>query len=296
MKDEVFFSVIVPVYNVEKYLRRCIDSIINQSFSNFELILINDGSSDTSPAICDEYERLDERISVIHCNNNGVSIARNTGIQAAKGQWIVFSDSDDWIEKETLNNAYKAICENKCDIIQFGFRFVYPNRIIEKIPQINKNDNLSKLHFCTMVIKKSFMEKNEIFFPEHISFAEDWFFKFKVYSSKPEIFYSSFISYNYYVNSDSVMNNINCKNIMDEIKVIKMAEKINSPYKNNLIFQKKVSKDKILFNLHNVKLWKTTFKEVNISHLFWLGPKHFIKSCLIIIKFGLFCNKEKNDE
>ena len=88
-------SCIVPVYNVEKYLRRCVDSILNQTFTDFELILVDDGSPDNSPAICYEYAVKDSRIKVIHKVNGGVSSARNVGLDVAKGEWICFVDSDD---------------------------------------------------------------------------------------------------------------------------------------------------------------------------------------------------------
>ena len=105
-------SIIVPVYKVEKYLHRCLDSIVNQTFTDWECILIDDGSPDNSGIICDEYAQMDRRFKVIHQENKGVSAARNAGLDVAKGEWIGFVDSDDWIEKETYEVAYnKAIKE-----------------------------------------------------------------------------------------------------------------------------------------------------------------------------------------
>lgn len=94
-------SVIVPVYNAEEYLRKCIDSILYQTYSDLELLLINDGSTDSSGAVCDEYARRDERVRVIHKENGGVSSTRNLGLDLAQGEWITFVDADDWIEHET---------------------------------------------------------------------------------------------------------------------------------------------------------------------------------------------------
>lgn len=105
MKDDLI-SVIVPVYNVEKYLRKCIDSILCQTYKNFEIILIDDGSSDNSGKICDEYLNRDERISVFHKKNQGLSEARNTGIKKAKGKYLTFVDSDDFINEEYILNLY----------------------------------------------------------------------------------------------------------------------------------------------------------------------------------------------
>lgn len=99
-------SIIIPVYNAEKYLRRCIESVLTQSFTDFELILVNDGSKDKSPQICDEYASQDTRVRVIHKANGGVSAARNDGLDIAKGEYVTFIDSDDWVEREYLQSLY----------------------------------------------------------------------------------------------------------------------------------------------------------------------------------------------
>lgn len=113
-------SVIVPVYNVEQYIHRCIDSILSQTFSNFELILVDDGSPDQCPQICDEYAGQDQRIHVIHQKNAGLSAARNAGLDWAfansDSQWLTFVDSDDWIHTELLDRLYNAALEKKVDI------------------------------------------------------------------------------------------------------------------------------------------------------------------------------------
>ena len=112
-------SVIIPVYNVEKYMRRCIDSIINQTYTNLEIILVDDGASDRSGKICDEYAQMDHRIKVLHKENGGLASARNAGIQIATGEYISYVDSDDWVETEFIevllkgcqdNNAKMSIC------------------------------------------------------------------------------------------------------------------------------------------------------------------------------------------
>ncbi|WP_426351361.1 glycosyltransferase family 2 protein [Alloiococcus sp. CFN-8] len=126
-------SIIVPIYNVEQYLKRCIDSILVQTYTNFELILVDDGSPDSSGNICDEYARKDPRVLVIHKSNGGLSDARNAGLRIAKGDYIAFVDSDDWVAPtflEYLLNALKKsdsdICE--CDVIRTtGSSFVPKN-------------------------------------------------------------------------------------------------------------------------------------------------------------------------
>ena len=113
-------SIIVPVYKVEKYLRRCIDSIAAQTFTDWECILVDDGSPDDSGTICDEYAENDKRFRVFHQENAGVSAARNKGLDEAKGEWICFVDSDDWIEKEMLEKMYNLAVKNKAEVVVCG--------------------------------------------------------------------------------------------------------------------------------------------------------------------------------
>lgn len=131
-------SLIVPVYNVEKYLRKCIDSILNQTFTDFELILVNDGSLDSSGDICEEYKRRDNRIKVINKKNGGLSEARNFGIDIAIGEYIGFIDSDDYIEKNMIEILYKSIVENDSDIAICGY-YIDFDKINIKNNNIEKN-------------------------------------------------------------------------------------------------------------------------------------------------------------
>lgn len=119
----MFFSVIVPVYNVEKYLSQCVDSILNQSFSDFELILVDDGSTDNSPKMCDEYADKDKRVKVIHKENGGAAASRNFGTDASMGKYIVYIDSDDYVDdNEFLNKLYTKANEKDYDIICYKFK------------------------------------------------------------------------------------------------------------------------------------------------------------------------------
>ena len=110
-------SVIVPVYNVEKYLDKCIQSILGQTYSNIELLLIDDGSTDSSGAICDKYVTQDSRVRVFHKSNEGVSAARNWGLDNAKGEWIAFVDADDWIDSDMYERMYNAAVQNQTDMV-----------------------------------------------------------------------------------------------------------------------------------------------------------------------------------
>ena len=119
-----FISVVIPVYNVEKYLKECVDSVLKQTYEDYEIILVDDGSTDSSGHICDEYLDSDARIQVIHQENGGLSVARNTGMKAAKGEYIYFLDSDDYIEANTLEHLNRCIEEEQPDFIFFdGYVF-----------------------------------------------------------------------------------------------------------------------------------------------------------------------------
>lgn len=127
---QAIISVIVPVYNVENYLSACIESIINQTFSDLEIILVNDGSTDRSGEICDEYARKDSRIKVIHKSNAGLSVARNTGLDVAQGSYILFVDSDDYINFDACEMLVKTALREQADIVQGkGIKFKEKNEI-----------------------------------------------------------------------------------------------------------------------------------------------------------------------
>ena len=114
-------TVVIPVYNVEKYLKRCIESILIQEWKNYDILLVDDGSTDNSPQICDDYAKAYEFISVIHKKNGGLSAARNTGISHAEGEYVYFPDSDDWIEPDTFISLAEVVESQKFDIISFNF-------------------------------------------------------------------------------------------------------------------------------------------------------------------------------
>lgn len=125
--SDPLISVIVPVYNVEKYLRKCLDSIINQTYKNLEIILINDGSTDLCPQICDEYSAKDTRIKIIHQKNKGISATRNVGIELARGGYLAFIDSDDYVKKDFIECLYKRIVQDKSDFVMCNFETVDEN-------------------------------------------------------------------------------------------------------------------------------------------------------------------------
>lgn len=128
--NKLTISVIVPVYNTELYLHRCIDSILSQTFTDFELLLINDGSTDRSGEICDEYAGKDKRVRVFHKENGGVSSARNIGLDEARGEWIAFVDSDDWVSPKLLEILHGEAEKGKHDLVFCNYAEVYKKQIM----------------------------------------------------------------------------------------------------------------------------------------------------------------------
>lgn len=124
-------SVIVPVYNVEEYLGRCLDSIVGQTYDNFEIILVDDGSTDSSGKICDRYAKSDDRIKVVHRKNGGLSAARNSGIEVVDGEYITFIDSDDYVARDYLEVLFETIRDNNAEISAVKQYVEYPNRTMD---------------------------------------------------------------------------------------------------------------------------------------------------------------------
>lgn len=139
-------SVVVPVYNVEKYLEESLQTILEQSHRNIEIILVNDGSTDKSGEICDTYAKKDERIKVIHQSNTGVGLARNAGMAAANGKYIYFSDSDDWLYPDLIKDNWELAEKNNAELVIFGYDLQY--RDVDGNLRNGKSSNIPKLSGC----------------------------------------------------------------------------------------------------------------------------------------------------
>lgn len=129
----MLISVIVPIYNVEPYLSRCVDSIIHQTYQNLEIILVDDGSTDKCPIFCEEWAKKDERIKVIHKKNGGLSDARNVGLSVASGDYIGFIDSDDWVEINFYEYLLRALLENECEVVGCAYKKCMDEEISEDV-------------------------------------------------------------------------------------------------------------------------------------------------------------------
>lgn len=211
-------SIIVPVYNVEKYLERCLDSLINQTYRNLQIILVDDGSGDGSETICDRYAEQDNRIQVIHKKQSGVSAARNTGLEAAKGSYICFVDSDDWIHEKMIETMYENMMEEKAQISIIGYDMVWENGRSQKKSDENAyyvwNQREAIAQWMTQKIFKGFMWDKmfawEIFtgirFPEDRSYMEDVATGLDLFARAEKVVYSGKIGYHYLQRQGSATN------------------------------------------------------------------------------------------
>lgn len=215
-------SIICPVYKAESYIKRCIDSILASNFKNWELILVDDGSPDSSGAICENYAALDERISVIHKKNGGVSAARQTGLDAAKGEYVVHVDPDDWMEPAMLLDLHNEAMRSNADLTYCDFYWDYGSRAVRQSQYFAdiSSDNLMQ-HLLdgtyhgncwNKLVKRDFIVRNKIRFPEGFMLYEDMYFVAALLLCQPRIAYVNIVGYHYSIdyNTNSISKNIGC--------------------------------------------------------------------------------------
>ena len=231
------YSIIIPVYNVEKYIKKCLDSVFNQTYKDYEVIVVNDGTKDNSMDIVKDYD-----VIVINQKNQGLSAARNNGLKKAKGEYILFLDSDDYIEKDLLKELDKSI-SNKPDVVRFQIQEVYEDKInkFEEEPFSNKNgveafSIISKYHFVenawTYLYRKKYLQDNNFTFKE-ATIHED-FGLIPLVIIKAKIVNSiSYIGYNYVQRDGSIMSQKNYE---------KTKKKVNDFYNHYLFLIEEIDK------------------------------------------------------
>lgn len=250
MKAKV--SVVVPVYNVpEKYLKKCVSSLLNQTLKDIEIILVDDGTPETSGKLCDRFSTEDDRIKVIHQKNKGLCGARNTGVKNSTGEWISFVDGDDWVEANAYEKLYNAGVENNVDVVMFGYVKDYPSKSVimhydkyfenEKIYNTKEDINyLQKMILnynanCAMAptkfIKKSVIEKYNIYHDEKLrQGAEGIEFNIRLFSKIKSALFLNETFYHYIYNDESITTVHNEKNHQ---MVIDCFKKIKTEINNN---------------------------------------------------------------
>lgn len=211
-------SVIVPVYNVEQYLDKCVESIVNQTYKNLEIILVDDSSPDNSALICDKWAKRDKRIIVIHKENGGVSSARNAGLDIASGEFIGFVDSDDYIESDMYEKLIEAIEKYDSDVAVCGFisknnkvefqkSCVYSSSEAKRIMFNNRDFPAFEGYSCNKLYRADLINNNDIRFNEKYLICEDTLFNFNVFNYSSKVSVINYCGYNYVYRSDSASNN-----------------------------------------------------------------------------------------
>lgn len=241
MENQALISVIIPVYNVEEYLRECVDSVINQTYKNLEIILVDDGSTDSSGRICDEYIEKDERITVIHKKNEGPSKTRNTGLSHANGKYIYFLDSDDYITENALENLVLTAEANQADLVFFdAFSFSDDGAEIKQgytvrgtykaksgyeiLSELHKNNDYHCAIYL-LLIKRQLLNENKISFLESAYCSEDMLFTYQVYCSaqkavqcKKTLYHRRYRPNSIVTSKKSVRHFRSCRDVYDEVR------------------------------------------------------------------------------
>lgn len=315
-----FFSIVVPVYNVEDYLEECVNSVCSQTYRDIEIILVDDGSPDRCPEICDYLAKVDERIQVIHKKNEGSSSARNIGLDMATGEYILFLDSDDyWNEKNALNNLYSEILKynSSADVVVYQTILEYPGKIQvrdregRKIP--DNFNNLSAEEAMTemvkrdivpgsawvMALKRDFLLNNGLYFYKGIK-SEDTEWMFRLLNCGPKFQFTDIYLYVYRKNREgSVTNTIDYKHLVQYIKIIEDSRyiKFSNEERKNAILSYATYHLTILMGLNGqlndkkqTKAVREQIKKLKILFEYDLHPKaKKVKNLINIIGFNNTC-------
>ena len=278
MNNNYIVSVIIPVYNVEKFLHRCVDSILSQTYKNLEIILVDDGALDSSPQICDEYGYEDIRVKVVHKQNGGLASARNAGLKVANGDYVLFVDSDDWIKNNTVEDLLNIAVKNKVDFVRFipvsaGYpdrpdgtpinfgtedfmeeglynkekmiRDIYPKLFVT--PQLTMGPIVAAWR---SLYNRKFLINNNLYFDEEVKYSEDAIFSAKVvYNSNKFYYIKGGYYYNYFYNTSSITKSFK-KDRWDVCKILSYTFKKEFGNKSDYDFSKQLHLEDI-YNVLN---------------------------------------------
>jgi glycosyltransferase involved in cell wall biosynthesis len=286
---ENLVSVIVPVYNAEKFLSRCIQSILNQTYKNFELILVDDGSTDDSAKIIEKFSKTDGRIVALKQKNSGVSSARNAGLEIAKGEWIAFVDADDWIDADAYEILVKTALERQADLVLYQFKFesAEGNEIPLKSDETEREIFVQNEKFpwyrnlsWSMLIKRPLIFENSLRFPREISIGEDRCFSYSCYGVAKKIWSLPNQFYHYCANPESATRSgFSMKKFDDDVRSMNLLEEFLAERKikklKPSIFLRKVEikTQCYFFPAPDFKKYRETFPEINFSSMFSCGLK-----------------------
>ena len=238
MEQKDLVSIVVPVYNAEKYVDRCIESILGQSYTNIEVIIIDDSSKDNSLAICRKYSEQDKRVKVFSKENKGVSAARNLGIEKARGEYLMFADADDYIDKDMVGDMLGLLKENGADIAVSGWIYeddtVMINHPIKHEGNVAADRNTA-IHmiqtrsdeYCgylwNKLFRSSMIKSNNIRLDEDLRIMEDLLFCIRAFLKAEKTVFTPEAYYHYYHHTDNATGNIGQKNINEDTMILGIA-------------------------------------------------------------------------
>ena len=279
---EVAISVIIPVYNSEHFLDRCLSSVLSQTFVNFEVLLINDGSTDGSIDICERYEKEDSRIRFFNRSNHGVSATRQFGIDHCKGKYCIQIDSDDWIDNNCLEVLYKKAVDSNSDIDYIGLIEEYLDKSV--LARVYKSNDIDDYLFallngkcwgsvCNKLVLRSLIKKYNISFPNNVCMWEDLSFICKCMMCAKSISFCDTVYYHYNKSNISSLCSTVRKFDMPsntiaailDIESFALSIGRDQKFINKLSLLKQFAKQKLLFDpyFRNVKKWLSVFPESN---------------------------------
>lgn len=274
--SDPLISIVVPIYNVEKYVENCIDSIIEQTYPNLEIILVDDGSTDSSPQICDEYSKSDSRIKVIHKVNGGLVSARKAGVRAATGDYIAYVDGDDWIEPNMYEQLFHKI--NGADVIICGVERDYGNHISYEINKVKDGlyegaelvDTIYKKmmytgvffergiqpHVYNVLFRADLLRHNQLQVSDEIRVGEDAACLYPVLLEARKICMTSECLYHYQMRDNSIMG-VKDKTELERYKIL-------YDYLRRIFSEKKELKENLIDQLNYYMLFMLMLKEIGI--------------------------------
>lgn len=324
MKDKI--SVIIPIYKVEKYLNRCVESVVNQTYRNLEIILVDDGSPDKCPEICEEWAKKDKRIRVIHKENGGLSDARNVGLQMARGEYIAFVDSDDWLHKDALETLRCFLERYNADIVEckaFSTHEKVDDKIIDRdkiaVSEFDRESSMKALlrekplrqTVWNKLFKRTVIE--DIDFKKG-KYHEDEFWTYQVFDKAKKILFLDVVLYYYFQRLDSIMGQAFSLKRLDAIEgryrrflyVQDKFPELEAYTKENLLFLimyygqqalKAADTEKSIFfkeiekYLKKIDVTDEDKKEYSFLNKFWIKAckKNVLLTCMVrnLLKIGM---------
>jgi glycosyltransferase involved in cell wall biosynthesis len=297
-----YISIIVPVFNVEEYLSRCLETLINQTLREIEIIIIDDGSTDHSVEIIMHYAQNDLRIKVIKQENQGLSGARNSGLTIASGEYIGFVDSDDWVEKNMFETMYLVAKKDNSDICVCDYNIVYEDKVITNYLKLSdgylqiEEDNLEKYWIenrCSVVVwnkiyKKSIIDEFSVFFESKLEiFSEDTLFNLYYILHTKVVSSIAGSYYNYFQRSNSIMNSTKPDFLKKELNLVEKFRNYSADYNNKKAIETILSKllcERIVINALQRLDENNGIQDIYNDLIYLSKDEYFYPSMIVVMK------------